>query len=153
MVTTLNNTPFHPRTTILPPEHQLWEVSHPRPSASLNLTRKGRIDGPFVSTMNTHNTIPRNQYPAHNSSPIPRPNNPLPRDPNQRQPSNKFSTRHTLLMDWHNSDQTVHERDQPATYVNNNHTQGTYRAQGKLLLASSDNLEDVSLNGAMKPRG
>lgn len=123
----------------------------------LNLIRKGRIDDPLGGTMNAHNTTPRYLHPAHDNFPRPRPKpNNTPRyQPHhaQPQPSNTNSNSYTPSMDWNNSDQTVHASHQPATYADNNHTRGTSRAQGKFLLASSDNLEDVSLNGAMKPRG
>lgn len=173
---TLNNTPFRPHTTILPPEHKLREVSYLRPSASLNLTRKGRIDGPVGGTINAHNTIPRYLHPAHDSFPTHGYNNPPPGyqlHHAQPQPSNTYSNGYTPSINWQYSDQTVHASHlpatpsinwhysdptvqashQPATYVDNNHTQGTSREQGKFLLASSDNLEDVPLNDAMKPRG
>lgn len=108
--------------------------------------------------MNAHNTNPPYAYqsPAHESYPIARHNNPPPRYQTHRaqpQPSNNYSNSFTPLMDWHNSDQTVHASHEPATYVDNNHAQRTSRAQSKFLLASSDNLEDVSLNVSMKSRG
>lgn len=162
MVATLSNTLVRPRTIILPPEHKFREVSYPRPSASLNLTRKGRIDGPLGGTTNAHNTISRYQQPAHNGFPISRPYNSSLSNiispqyqPHraQPQPSNTYSNNYASSMDQHNSDQTVHASHPSATYADNNHTQGVFRAQGKFLLALSDNLEDVSLSGAMKPRG
>lgn len=120
----------------------------PQTLSSLNLTRKGRIVGPLGDTMNAHNTIPR--Y-LNNSIPTPRPNEPRPSyQPHhaQPQPGITNSNSYSRSVDW-----TVHASHQPATYADNNHTQGTSTAQGKFLLASSDNFEDVSLNGAMKPRG
>lgn len=155
-VATLNNTTCRPHTTIPPPEHKLRQVSYLRPSASLNLTRKGRIDGPVGGTMNAHNTIPRYLHPAHDSFPMDGHNNPPPGyqiHHAQPQPSNTYPNGYTPPINWQYSDQTVHASHQPATYVDNNHTQGTSREQGKFLLASSDNLEDVPLNDAMKPRG
>lgn len=120
----------------------------PQTLRSLNLTRKGRIVGPLGGTRNAHNTIPR--Y-LNNSIPTPRPDEPRPSyQPHhaQPQPGITNSNSYSRSVDW-----TVHASHQPATYADNNHTQGTSTAQGKFLLASSDNFEDVSLNDAMKPRG
>lgn len=101
--------------------------------------------------MNAHYTIPRYPNPAHVSIPTPRPNEPQPSyQPHhaQPQPGITNSNSYSRSVDW-----TVDASHQPATYADNNHTQGRSTAQGKFLLASSDNFEDVSLNGAMKPRG
>lgn len=159
---TLSNSTFRPRTTILPPEHKFRKVSHPRPSASLNLTRKGRTDGPLGGTTYAPNTIPRYQQPAHEIFPESRPYNPSLSNINspqyqshraQPQPSNSYLNTHARSMDRQNSDQTVHASHPSATYANNNYTQATSRAQGKFLLNSFHNLEDLSLSDAIKPRG
>lgn len=143
--------PFPPAYNNPPTIAQTPGGEPPQTLRSLNLTRKGRIVGPLGGTMNAHNTIPRYLNPPHDSIPTLRLNEPpASYQPHhtQPQPGITNSNSYSRSMDW-----KVHASHQPATYADNNHTQGTSTAQGKFLLASSDNFEDVSLNGAMKPRG
>lgn len=130
------------------------------PSATLNLTRKGRIDGPLGGTTNAYNN-PQYQQPAYNGFPITRPFNPSQSNIDspqyqphraQPQPNNIYSNNYAPSTGWHNSSQTVHAGHPPAAEVNY-HSQGTSRAQGKFILPSSDKLENRLFSGAMKPRG
>lgn len=130
------------------------------PSATLNLTRKGRIDGPLGGTAYAYNN-PRYQQPAYNGFPMTGPYNPSQSNidspqyqphPAQPQPYNIYSNNYAPSTGWHNSGQTDHASHPPVAYEDNNHLQGTSRAQGKFLLPLSDKLENRLFSGAMKPR-
>lgn len=97
----------------------------PRPSATLTLTRQGRIDGPHGGSTHAQNDITWYQQPAHNGFP-----NPSQSTIDSYQARRAQPQYNAPPTGWQGPGQAVHAGHPPGAYGENHETQGTSRAQG-----------------------